>query len=101
MQGQAAPDGRSWTTSHLFGRDGMSCYSPAVSLTDKAIDRIRELIGSGELPPGSKLPSEQQLAADLGLSRNLMREAVKALVVARVLEIRRGDGTYVTSLEPE
>jgi GntR family transcriptional repressor for pyruvate dehydrogenase complex len=72
-----------------------------MSLTDKAIDRIRDLIGSGELAPGSKLPPEQQLAAELGLSRNLMREAVKALVVARVLEIRRGDGTYVTSLEPE
>jgi GntR family transcriptional repressor for pyruvate dehydrogenase complex len=72
-----------------------------MSLTDKAIDRIRDLIQSGELSPGSKLPPEQQLAADLGLSRNLMREAVKALVVARVLEIRRGDGTYVTSLEPE
>ncbi|XVV07551.1 FadR/GntR family transcriptional regulator [Actinosynnema sp. CA-248983] len=72
-----------------------------MSLTDKAIDRIRDLIQSGELPPGSKLPPEQQLAAELGLSRNLMREAVKALVVARVLEIRRGDGTYVTSLAPE
>ncbi|GHE56306.1 FadR/GntR family transcriptional regulator [Streptomyces spiralis] len=72
-----------------------------MSLTDKAIDRIRDLIQSGELPPGAKLPPEQQLAAELGLSRNLMREAVKALVVARVLEIRRGDGTYVTSLEPE
>ncbi|UWE11271.1 FadR/GntR family transcriptional regulator [Actinacidiphila bryophytorum] len=71
-----------------------------MSLTDKAIARIRELIQSGELLPGAKLPPEQQLAADLGLSRNLMREAVKALVVARVLEIRRGDGTYVTSLEP-
>ncbi|MCS7477056.1 FadR/GntR family transcriptional regulator [Umezawaea endophytica] len=72
-----------------------------MSLTDKAIDRIRDLIQSGELAPGDKLPPEQQLAAELGLSRNLMREAVKALVVARVLEIRRGDGTYVTSLEPE
>ncbi|WP_055586277.1 FadR/GntR family transcriptional regulator [Streptacidiphilus griseoplanus] len=71
-----------------------------MSLTDKAIARIRELIQSGELPPGAKLPPEQQLASELGLSRNLMREAVKALVVARVLEIRRGDGTYVTSLEP-
>ncbi|MEU7860025.1 FadR/GntR family transcriptional regulator [Nonomuraea sp. NPDC049141] len=71
-----------------------------MSLTDKAIARIRELIQSGELPPGSKLPPEQQLAAELGLSRNLMREAVKALVVTQVLEIRRGDGTYVTSLEP-
>jgi GntR family transcriptional regulator, transcriptional repressor for pyruvate dehydrogenase complex len=71
-----------------------------MSLTDRAISRIRELIQSGQLPPGSKLPSEQQLAAQLGLSRNLMREAVKALVAVGVLEIRRGDGTYVTSLEP-
>lgn len=71
-----------------------------MSLTDKAIARIRELIVAGELAPGSKLPPEQQLAAKLGVSRNLMREAVRALVVARVLEIRRGDGTYVTSLEP-
>lgn len=71
-----------------------------MSLTDRAIDRIRELIQSGELPPGSRLPPEPRLAAQLGVSRNLMREAVKALVLARVLEIRRGDGTYVTSLEP-
>jgi GntR family transcriptional repressor for pyruvate dehydrogenase complex len=72
-----------------------------VSLTDKAIARIRELILTGELRPGSRLPPEQQLAAELGLGRNLMREAVKALVVANVLEVRRGTGTYVTSLEPE
>jgi GntR family transcriptional regulator, transcriptional repressor for pyruvate dehydrogenase complex len=71
-----------------------------MSLTDKAIVRIRELIQSGELPAGSRLPSEPHLAAQLGISRNLTREAVKALVLARVLEIRRGDGTYVTSLEP-
>ncbi|HEX8629799.1 MAG TPA: FadR/GntR family transcriptional regulator [Catenuloplanes sp.] len=72
-----------------------------MSLTDKAISKIRQLIQTGELTPGARLPPEQQLAADLGLSRNLMREAVKALVVARVLDVRRGDGTYVTSLEPQ
>lgn len=71
-----------------------------MSLTDNAIARIKELIQTGELDPGSKLPPEPRLAAQLGVSRNLVREAVKALVVARVLEIRRGDGTYVTSLEP-
>ncbi|MCC9711460.1 GntR family transcriptional regulator [Streptomyces sp. MNU76] len=71
-----------------------------MSLTDKAIERIRELIRTGTLPPGSKLPPEPELAAQLGLSRNLAREAVKALAVARVLEVRRGDGTYVTSLQP-
>jgi DNA-binding FadR family transcriptional regulator len=71
-----------------------------LSLTDKAIEQIRDLIRSGELPPGAKLPPEPDLAAQLGLSRNLAREAVKALAVARVLEVRRGDGTYVTSLQP-
>ncbi|MFF7472316.1 FCD domain-containing protein [Streptomyces sp. NPDC008092] len=70
-----------------------------MSLTDQAIAQIRQLIASGALPPGSKLPPEQELASQLGLSRNLAREAVKALAVARVLEVRRGDGTYVTSLQ--
>ncbi len=70
-----------------------------MSLTDKAITQIRELIRSGALPPGSKLPPEPELAAQLGLSRDLAREAVKALAAARVLEGRRGDGTYVTSLQ--
>jgi GntR family transcriptional regulator, transcriptional repressor for pyruvate dehydrogenase complex len=75
-------------------------YGLRVSLTNEAIARIRALIQSGELAPGAKLPPEQQLAAQLGISRSPMREAVKALAVARVLDVRRGDGTYVTSLAP-
>lgn len=71
-----------------------------MSLTDRAIAQILELIQAGALPPGSKLPPEQQLSEQLGLSRSLAREAVKALAVARILEVRRGDGTYVTSLQP-
>ena len=71
-----------------------------LSLTDDAITRIRALIQSGELTPGSRLPPENQLAAELGISRNSMREAVKALQFARVLDARPGDGTYVTSLAP-
>jgi GntR family transcriptional repressor for pyruvate dehydrogenase complex len=69
-------------------------------LTDGAIEKIRELIRSGALPPGSRLPPEQKLAEGLGLSRNSMREAVKALELVRVLDSRPGDGTYVTSLAP-
>lgn len=71
-----------------------------MSLTDKAMTRIRELIQSGELPPGSRLPPEPQLAAELGVGRNIMREAVRALVATRVLEVRHGNGTFVTSLQP-
>lgn len=71
-----------------------------MALTDEAIAKIRSMIQSGELPPGAKLPPEQQLAAQMGLSRGGVREAVKVLEAARVLDVRRGDGTYVTSLAP-
>ena len=70
-------------------------------MTEAAIARISELIGTGGLPPGARLPSEAVLASQLGASRNTVREAVRALVTARVLDVRRGDGTYVTSLRPE
>ena len=56
---------------------------------------------SGEFAAGAKLPNEQDLAQRLGLSRNSLREAVRALTLIGVLEPRVGDGTYVTSLEPE
>lgn len=68
-------------------------------VTDEAIERIRELIVSGKWGPGTRLPREADLAKQLGLSRNSLREAVRALSLARVLEVRQGDGTYVSSLE--
>ena len=71
-----------------------------VGVTHDAIAAIRELIASGEWGPGTRLPREPDLAAQLGLSRNSLREAVRALSLARVLEVRQGDGTYVSSLEP-
>lgn len=70
-------------------------------LTETAIESLRELIASGTLNPGDRLPAEPELAAQLGASRNTVREAVRALVTARVLDVRRGDGTFVTSLRPE
>lgn len=72
----------------------------AAPLIDQAIDHIRDLIVRGVLEPSSRLPSEQHLATMLGCSRSTAREAVRALVMARVLDVRRGDGTYVTSLQP-
>jgi len=72
----------------------------AAPLIDQAIGHIQDLISHGALAPGSRLPPEQQLSDMLGCSRSTTREAVRALVMARVLDVRRGDGTYVTSLEP-
>jgi GntR family transcriptional regulator, transcriptional repressor for pyruvate dehydrogenase complex len=71
-----------------------------VALTDEAIDKIKQMIISGRVRPGEKLPREADLAAELGLSRNSLREAVKALSVINVLDVRQGDGTYATSLAP-
>jgi GntR family transcriptional regulator, transcriptional repressor for pyruvate dehydrogenase complex len=71
-----------------------------MAVTDEAISTIKAMIVSGELKPGERLPPEKELSERLGLSRNSLREAVKSLEVIRVLDVRRGDGTYVTSLEP-
>src|SRR5688572_14793788 len=70
-------------------------------LTEAAIQQMRAMIASGDLQPGSRLPPEAELATAVGASRNTVREAVRALVTARVLDVRRGDGTFVTSLRPE
>jgi GntR family transcriptional repressor for pyruvate dehydrogenase complex len=72
----------------------------SAGVTDDAIERIRELVASGAWGPGTRLPREVDLAKQLGLSRNSLREAVRALSQARVLEVRQGDGTYVSSLDP-
>jgi GntR family transcriptional repressor for pyruvate dehydrogenase complex len=71
-----------------------------VAVTDEAILKIKSMLLSGELKPGDRLPPEKELGEALGLSRSSLREAVKALEVIRVLDVRRGDGTYVTSLTP-
>jgi DNA-binding FadR family transcriptional regulator len=71
-----------------------------MSVTDAAIEAIKQMIVTGELRPGDRLPREADLADRLGLSRNSLREAVRALALIHVLDVRQGDGTYVTSLEP-
>ncbi|MCH7230902.1 FadR family transcriptional regulator [Glycomyces sp. L485] len=70
-----------------------------MAVTDKAIVKIKEMIVSGELSPGSRLPREADLAVRLGLARSSLREAVRALALMNILHVRQGDGTYVTSLD--
>jgi len=69
--------------------------------TDQAIARIKELISSGEFTAGARLPTERELTQRFGVSRSSLREAVRALALVGVLESRVGDGTYVTTLEPD
>lgn len=75
--------------------------SPRVSLAQTAIDQIKGMIARGEIRAGDRLPTEMELAARLGVSRGSLREAVRGLALVGILEVRQGDGTYVTSLEPD
>jgi DNA-binding FadR family transcriptional regulator len=73
--------------------------SPGGSQTDIVVESIRQMIVDGRLRPGDRLPVEKDLAAALGVSRNPLREGVRALSMMGVLETRQGDGTYVTALD--
>lgn len=64
-------------------------------LVDQVITQIRGLVASGEWPVGSKIPPESELVSALGVGRNTVREAVRALSHAGLLEVRQGDGTFV------
>jgi DNA-binding FadR family transcriptional regulator len=64
-------------------------------VTERLGDRIR----SGEWPVGTKIPTEPRLVEEYGVGRNTVREAVRALVHAGVLECRQGSGTYVVSTD--
>ncbi|MEU7870374.1 FadR/GntR family transcriptional regulator [Dactylosporangium sp. NPDC049140] len=71
-----------------------------MALSDDTVGAIRTMILDGRLRAGDKLPIERALAAELGVSRGTLREAVRSLTMIGVLDTRQGDGTYVTSLEP-
>lgn len=64
-------------------------------LVDQVIDQLRETIRQGEWPVGERIPTESELVTALGVGRNTVREAVRALAHSGLLEVRQGDGTYV------
>lgn len=66
------------------------------TITEEITDQIKSLIASGSLKPGDKLPSERELAEMFGVGRPSVREAMHALAFVGVLEIRPGDGTYLS-----
>ena len=62
-------------------------------------DQLRSLIENGEYEVGSRLPPERDLAAQLGVSRPSVREALIALEVEGLVEVRMGSGIYVLPLD--
>lgn len=70
------------------------------SLAEDIATKLLSLIKDRKLSPGEKLPSERELAILMEVSRPSLREALRALSLMRIIEIRPGDGTYISSLEP-
>jgi len=62
---------------------------------EEIIEQIRALVAKGELKPGDRLPSERDLAVRLDVSRASVREALSALEMMGLLEVRSGEGTYI------
>ena len=69
----------------------------AATLADQVITRLRAEIVAGAWPVGSRIPTEPELVEHLGVARNTVREAVRALAHNGLLDIRQGSGTYVVA----
>jgi GntR family transcriptional regulator, transcriptional repressor for pyruvate dehydrogenase complex len=73
---------------------------PSRKLTAEVVERITAEISAGRYPPGTKLPTEQELISALGVSRTVIREAVAALRARGLVTTRQGSGAFV-SLPPD
>lgn len=66
------------------------------STVDSVVSSIREALNNGTLNPGDRIPSETVLMQELGVSRGTIREAMKVLQAYGVVEIKQGNGTFIT-----
>jgi GntR family transcriptional regulator, transcriptional repressor for pyruvate dehydrogenase complex len=71
------------------------------TLTEDVMQYLLTAIKNGNISPGEKLPSERELSMKLEVSRSCVREALQALAVMRVIDIRPGRGAYIRGLLPE
>ncbi|SFP62297.1 DNA-binding transcriptional regulator, FadR family [Pseudomonas sp. NFPP07] len=78
----------------------MTETSPLIkrSLVDQALEQLRQRINDGVWSIGQRLPTEPELAAELGISRNTVREAMRVLAFSGLVEIRQGDGSYLRAV---
>src|SRR5438874_1983789 len=63
-------------------------------------DGVRHLVAAGQLGPGAALPSVRDLARDLRINPATVSKAYQRLTDAGILDVRRGDGTYVATTAP-
>jgi GntR family transcriptional regulator, transcriptional repressor for pyruvate dehydrogenase complex len=69
------------------------------ALSEKIIAQISDALVAGELQPGDRLPPERELAEQFGVSRTVIRDAVKTLAGRGILHVKHGAGIFVTTSE--
>lgn len=68
---------------------------------EQVVARLQRLILDGQLRPGDRLPTERELAEQLGVSRSSVRDAIRVLQLMGLVEPRQGEGTLVRDLNPD
>lgn len=86
-----------WSAIVKKNRSLSLALSPGLNRTQELAQRLAAEIRSGRLPPGSRLPTEQELSAETGVSRTVVREAVAALRADGLVTTRQGLGAFVAS----
>jgi GntR family transcriptional regulator, transcriptional repressor for pyruvate dehydrogenase complex len=89
-----APDGSDEIASALVAL-------PAGTPVSEVARRLLDLFTSGSVEPGSRLPPERQLATTLGVGRSAVREALAALEILGIVDVRPGSGTYLRGTASE
>lgn len=64
-------------------------------VSKEIIDQVRDLISSGRLGPGDRLPSERELALTFNVGRSTVREAIRSMESLGLVEVRAGEGTFL------
>jgi GntR family transcriptional repressor for pyruvate dehydrogenase complex len=70
-----------------------------INLTSQVMDSVKAYIAENNLRSGDRLPTERELTLTLGVSRNILREALKSLQALGLIEIKVGDGMYVSDFD--
>jgi GntR family transcriptional repressor for pyruvate dehydrogenase complex len=83
----------------VLNKAGKSLFSPVKShkKSDEVYNQLFSLISSGKLTPGDKIPSERELAAELRISRQSIREALNRAEVMGLIKVRQGEGSFILS----
>jgi len=72
-----------------------------VKISQKIVEQIKDIIFSGKLQPGDRLPTEKELAERLNVSRPTLREALTVLEAIGLIEVRPREGSIIKSVVPQ